>query len=349
MHMTGTLLGLTTAVGLALAAQSASATTVRVYVTNSGGDNIHVVDPTNNKVVSTIEGIEGAHGVAFSPDGTRVYASNEADHTLDVFDQLTGKLTKKVKLSGRPNNIAVAKDGRIVVAIAQDPGALDIIDPVKLERKVSVLTKGRLHNTYVTPDSKFAIMGSTRTSMFTVIDLAKEEVAWELNLGKGVRPMTIEANPDGSTKRIFAQLSELNGFAIIDFASRKVVDRIELPNDGGVEVIHHRMDSPSHGMGVAPDNKTLWVTSILANAVFAYSLPDLKPIGRVRLPEIKVPGRDPMAAVPNWVTFTPDSKQIYISNAAHNSVSAIDTQAMKEMAVIPVGQAPKRIGTLVAN
>jgi len=322
---------------------------VRVYVTNSGGDNIHVVDPANNKVVSTIEGIEGAHGVAFSPDGTRVYASNEADHTLDVFDQKTGKLTKKVKLSGRPNNIAVAKDGRIVVAIAQDPGALDIIDPVKLERKVSVLTKGRLHNTYVTPDSKFAIMGSTRTSMFTVIDLAKEEVAWELNLGKGVRPMTIEANPDGSTKRIFAQLSELNGFAIIDFASHKLVDRIELPNDGGVEVIHHRMDSPSHGMGVAPDNKTLWVTSILANAVFAYSLPDLKPIGRVRLPEIKVPGRDPMAAVPNWVTFTPDSKQIYISNAAHNSVSAIDTQALKEMAVIPVGQAPKRIGTLVAN
>jgi YVTN family beta-propeller protein len=161
--------------------------------------------------------------------------------------------------------------------------------------------------------------------------------------------MTIEASPDGSTKRIFAQLSELNGFAIIDFASRKVVDQIQLPNDGGVEVIHHRMDSPSHGMGVAPDNKTLWVTSILANSVFAYSLSDLKPIGRVRLPEIKVPGRDPMAAVPNWVTFTPDSKQIYISNAAHNSVSAIDTQAMKEMAVIPVGQAPKRIGTLVAN
>ncbi len=339
MHITKALLGSVAAVGLmALSAQSASATTV-----------MHVVDPSTNKVVSTVEGIEGAHGVAFSPDGARVYASNEADHTLDVFDQKTGKLTKKVKLSGRPNNIAVAKDGRIVVAIAQDPGALDIIDPVKLERKVSVLTKGRLHNTYVTPDSKYAIMGSTRTSMFTVVDLAKEEVAWELNLGKGVRPMTIEANPDGSTKRIFIQVSELNGFMVVDFASRKVVGTVELPKDGGVEVIHHRMDSPSHGLGVSPDNKTLWVTSILANSVVAYSLSDLKPIGRVKLPEIRVPGRDPMAAVPNWVTFTPDSKQIYISNAAHNSVSAIDMQAMKELAVIPVGQAPKRIGTLVAN
>ncbi len=348
--MTRALLASAAGIGmmLAVAGQPASAANVRVYVTNSGGDNMHVVDPSTNKVESIIKGIEGAHGVAFSPDGTRVYASNEADHTVDVFEQKTGKLIKKVTLSGRPNNIAVAKDGRIVVAIAQDPGALDIIDPVKLERKVSVLVKGRLHNTYVTPDSKYAIMGSTRTSMFTVVDLAKEEVAWDLNIGKGVRPMTIDTNPDGSTRNVYIQLSDLNGFAVLDFASRKVVNTIELPKDGGVEVIHHRMDSPSHGIGVSPDNKTLWVTSILANAVIAYSLPDLKPIGRVGLPQIKVPGRDPMAAVPNWVTFTPDSKQIYISNAAHNSVSAIDMVAMKEMAVIPVGQAPKRIGTLVA-
>ena len=173
--------------------------------------------------------------------GREVYASNEADHTVDVFDQKTGKLIKKVALSGRPNNLAVAKDGRIVVAIAQEPGALDIIDPVKLERKVSILTNGRLHNTYVTPDSRFAIMGSTRTNIFTVIDLQKEEIAWELNLGKGVRPMTMETNPDGSTKRVFMQLSDLNGFAIVDFASRQMVGKIELPKAQGIDVIHHRL------------------------------------------------------------------------------------------------------------
>jgi YVTN family beta-propeller protein len=333
---------------LAVAGQPASAATVRVYATNSGGDNLHVIDPSTNKVESTIKGIEGAHGVNFSPDGSRVYVSNEADSTLDVFDRKTGMLIKKVKLSGHPNNIAVAKDGRIVVAIARDPGGLDIIDPVKLERKVTVLTKGRLHNTYVTPDSKYAIMGSTRTSMFSVVDLAKEELAWDLNIGKGVRPMTMDTNPDGSTRNIYIQTSDLNGFVVLDFASRKVVKTVELPSDGGVEVIHHRLDSPSHGIGVTPDNKTLWVTSILANAAIAYSLPDLKQIGRVELPQLKVPGRDPMASVPNWVTFTPDSKQLYISNAAMNSVTAIDTVAMKQMAVIPVGNAPKRINTLVA-
>ena len=344
-------IGTTFWVGLLLgfAGQPASAQTVRIYATNSGGDTVSIIDPATNKTVSTLEGIEGAHGVAFSPDGSRVYVSNEADSTLDVFDQKTNRLIKKVALSGHPNNIAVAQDGRIVVAIARDPGALDIIDPVKLERKVTIQHKGRLHNTYVSRDGKFAISGSTRTSVFTVVDLDKEEVAWELNLGKGVRPMTIEHNADGSPKRVFVQVSDLNGFRVVDFAQRKDVGTIELPKDGGVEVIHHRLDSPSHGIGVQPDNKVLWVTSILANAAIPYSLTDLKPMGRVALPELRVTGRSPMASVPNWVTFTPDSKQMYVSNAAMNAVTAIDTQAMKQMAVIPVGQAPKRIGTLVAN
>jgi YVTN family beta-propeller protein len=335
---------------ITLGAEPASAQLVRVYATNSGGDAVNVIDPATHKTVATLDNIEGAHGVAFSPDGSRVYISNEADSTLDVFDQKSNKLIKKIVLSGHPNNIAVAKDGRIVVAIARDPGALEIIDGNTLTSKVRILTNGRLHNTYVTPDSKYAIMGSVRTSVFTVVDLQKEEIAWELNLGKGVRPMTIEANPDGSTKRVFAQLSELDGFTVIDFAARKQTATIEVPKvPGAPEVISHRLDSPSHGIGVSPDRKTLWVTSIPANSVFAYNLADLKVVGRVALPEIKVPGRNPMSGVPNWVTFTPDGKEIYISNAAHNSVSAIDTATFKEIAVIPVGQAPKRIGTLVAQ
>jgi len=344
-------LGTTFCVGLLLgfAGQSASAQTVRIYATNSGGDAVNVIDPVTNKTIATLDGVEGAHGVAASPDGSRVYVSNEADSTLDVFDQKTSKIIKKIPLSGHPNNIAVAKDGRIVVAIARDPGSLDIIDPVKMERKVTIQHKGRLHNTYVSNDGKYAISGSTRTNMFTVVDLTKEEIAWELNLGKGVRPMTIEHNPDGSPKRVFVQVSDLNGFRVIDFAQRKDVATIELPKDGGVEVIHHRLDSPSHGIGVQPDNKVLWVTSILDNSAIAYSLADLKPIGRVELPQLKVTGRNPMASVPNWVTFTPDSKKVYVSNAAMNAVTAIDTQTMKVLEVIPVGQAPKRIGTLVTN
>ena len=333
---------LCTAAALPLAAQTA-----RIYVTNSAGDSIHVIDPATNKVVQVIEGIEAAHGIDFSPDGKRVYVSNESDSTLDVFDAKSGRLASKVKLSGHPNNIAATKDGgRVVVGIAQDPGALDVIDTKTLKLAKSIPVNGRLHNVYVTPDNKYVVTGSIRTKILTVIDLATEKVAWELKLQEGVRPMALEAGPDGAVRRIFAQISNLNGFAVIDFAARRELDRVRLP-DNGFGVAERRLDSPSHGMGVAPDGRTLWVTSIAANSVYAYSLPELKLLGEASLPEIKVDGRKPTSAVPNWVTFTPDSKRLYISNAAARSVSVIDTDAIKLIATVPVGEVPKRINTLV--
>ena len=331
-------------------AGSARAELVRIYVTNSAGDSVHVVDPATNKVVQVFKGPEAMHGIAFAPDGSRVYVSNEHDRTLDVFNREDGKLIKQVKLSDRPNNIAVAKDGRIAVGIARGPGALDIVDPETLELRATIPVNGRLHNVYVTRDSKYVITGSIPNKVMTVIDLDREQVAWEVKFDKGVRPMAIKSNPDGSPKRIFAQLSDLNGFAVVDFAARKEVARTTLPKATATfETDPGRETSPSHGIGVSPDGKTLWVTSIPNNSVFVYSLADLKQIGEVALPVLKIPGREQMSSVPNWVTFTPDGKTIYISNAGMRSVTAIDTASMTVKAVVPVGEVPKRINTLVMN
>ena len=325
------------------------ASSARIYVTNSAGDAIHVVDPATNKVVQVIKGIEAAHGINFAADGSKVYVSNESTSTLDVFDRSSGKLIKKVALSDHPNNIAVAKDGkRIFVGIARDPGAVDLVDAATLTRTKSIPVRGRLHNIYVTPDGKYLITGSIPKKLLTVIDLTTDTVAWEYLFDKGVRPMTIEANPDGSTKRIFVQLSDTDGFAVIDFAKREEVARITVPDlHTGVDMDPGRAAAPSHGIGVAPDGKTLWVTSIPQNAVFVYSLANLSLLGHVALPDLKLPGRALGGAIPNWVTFAPDGKTVYISNAGLRSVSAIDTQTMTLRAVIPVGEVPKRINTLV--
>ncbi len=343
----------TTAVSLAfaLSVSSAQAGLVRVYVTNSAGDSIHVIDPATHKVVQEIKGIEAAHGIGFAPDGSKVYVSNESTSTLDVFDRESGALIKQIALSNHPNNIAVTPQGdRVVVAIAREPGAVDIIDTKTLTLKKTLPVHGRLHNIYVTPDGKYAVMGSIPQKLITVVDLATEESAWELKLDLGIRPMAIEAADDGSTKRLFVQLSDLNGFAVVDFAARKEVARIKLPEPPAeFETDSERSTAPSHGIGVAPDRRTLWVTSIPNNAVYVYSLADLSLIGRVDLPDLKLPGHKPLSAVANWVTFTPDGKVAYVSNAALRSVTAIDTKAMKVLATVPVGEVPKRINTLVMN
>jgi len=339
------------ALALALASVPAAAATVRIYVTNSAGDSIHVIDPVSNKVVQEIKDVIGAHGIAFSPDAARVYVSNEETSTLDVFDRKSGKLIKKVALSDHPNNISVTKNGdRIVVAIARGRGGLDIVDAATLTLKKTIPTNGgRLHNVYVTPDSKYVVGGSIPSKTFYVFDLEKEQLAWAMPMDLGVRCMAIETNADGSTKRVFAQMSSLNGFSVIDVAEQKEAARITLPSvaqpfDAG----GYRDNEPSHGIGIAPDNKTLWVTSIPNNAVYEYSLADLKLIGKVDLPSETIAGHAaPLSAVANWVTFTPDGKELFISNSGMRSVTVVDTAAMKVAKVIPVGEVPKRNNTLV--
>ena len=75
--------------------------------------------------------------------------------------------------------------------------------------------------------------------------------------------------------------------------------------------------------------------------------PDLKLLGHVSLPDTEVPGKSPRGGGPAWVTFTPDSKTVYISTCGTKSITAIDVNAIKEMARIPVHEMPDRISTLV--
>jgi YVTN family beta-propeller protein len=313
-------------------ATPAAATKVRIIQTNSAGDDVDVIDPTTNKVVGRITGIEVNHGAAAAPDGSRLYVSNEAESTLDVVDGRTLKVTNKVPLSGHPNNIAIGKDGRrVYVSIAVAPGAVDVIDTVSLQKIKSIPIKGAVHNTYVTPDGKYVVAGSIAGKSITVIDAQTEQTSWVLDLDLGVRPMAFERNADGSTKRIFVQLSDFNGFAAVDFATHKEVSRTELPKLAAGKAPFTGGGNTSHGLAVTADGKTLVVNSRLNSAVYMYSLPDLKLLGSVEV-----------GKAPDWVTLTPDSKLAYVANAQSNSVSVIDIKALKEVTRIPVGQVPKR-------
>jgi YVTN family beta-propeller protein len=306
---------------------------VRIIQTNSAGDNVHVIDPATNKVVGVIEGIEVNHGVGAAPDGSRIYISDEAESTLDVVDAKTLKVMKKVKLSGHPNNMAVGKDGkRVYVGIIQEPGGVDVIDTATLTRVKTIPTKGTIHNPYVTPDGKYVVAGSIVGKSVNVIDTKTETPAWTLDEDLGVRPMAFATNADGSTKWIFVQMSGLNGFAVVDFATHKEVQRIKNPPlPAGKKEVPEGSD-PSHGMAVTSDGKTLVVCSRINNYLYSYSLPDLKLIGSAEL----------TGKGAGWVTLTPDGKTAYVANPVTNDVSVVDVKTMKETTRIPVGFVPKR-------
>ena len=315
-----------------------SADQVIIVQTNAAGDNVHLIDPTTNTIVGEITGVEVIHGVAAAPDGGRLYLTNESTETLDVVDTKTLKVTKQIPLSGRPNNVAIHENGeRLYVAIQGAGGGVDVIDTVAEELVSFIPILRGVHNTFITPDSQHVVAGSTGGQTATVIDTELERPVWSIHFEGGVRPLTFDTNPDGSTRNMYVQVTNLHGFAVVDWAKRKEARRITQPDIPIAERNTYGIQgAPAHGIKVSPDGKTLWSTSKINGHVYAYSLPDLEYLGGVSV-----------GVVPDWLTFTPDSQFLYVANAHSNTVSVVDVTALTEVKMIPVGQVPKRNLTAV--
>jgi YVTN family beta-propeller protein len=339
--------------GVLSAAIPLAAGSALIYVTNRGGTTIDVIDSATNKVVHTINNIESPEVIQFSPDGSRLYILDRAEHFLIVMDRKSEKIIKKVPISGWPNEARTTRDGKLILigilntgSTAADVGALDIIDTTTLEMVKSIPVRRGLHDLAVTDDGKYVIAGVPLGKFVVVIDLQKMETAWELQYDTMVNPIVIESNPDGSAHRVFVNLGVISALSVVDFAKRAEVARIKAPEEPSGFASGRGCEGSAHGLGISPDQTTLWVNSRPANAVFVYSLPDIKLLGHVSLPEQVVPGQPARSGSPAWITFTPDSKTVYVSSCDVNMVTAIDVQKMKEVARIPVGEVPDRISTL---
>src|SRR5690606_41059473 len=207
-----------------------------IVQTNSRADMIHLIDPATQSIVGEITGVPVNHGAAASPDGSRLYFSSEAKFTLDVVDTSTMEIIEEIPLSGRPNNISIGKDGRYVYVgiMQQPPGGIDVIDTEKLERVRHIDTGSRVHNTYVTPDGRYVVACTFGGSENLVVySTDTEELVFSMypprneSALEGVRPIAFTTKPDGSTDKMFVQISEFHGFTVVDFDTRTEVARIE--------------------------------------------------------------------------------------------------------------------------
>ena len=187
-------------------------------------------------------------------------------------------MVTRVPLTAHPNNMAVGKDGKyIFVGIIQDPGGVDVVETATHGRITNVQTKGTIHNVSVTSDRQ--VRGGR-------VDWRQEHqchrrahAADRLDDGDQYWRQADEHQrkiQDGSTKWIFVQVRGFNGFAVVDFATHKEINRIKnatLPP--GKSIVTAGSD-PSHGMAVTADGRTIVVCSCINNYLYWSWLPDLK-------------------------------------------------------------------------
>lgn len=306
---------------------------LRLYVTNSQGDDITVIDLNSLKAIGDIKVGEHVHGVAVEADGRRLFITNESDKTLKIIDTTTDKIIASIKLTGRPNQCAVTPDGRFVGVPIRDGNSVDIVD-VTEKRVIKTLPVKVPHNCFNAGSNRYIFVSSMGADEINVIDLGKMQYAAKIPVGGVPRPFVV--TKDG--RRMYVALSNLHGFVIVDIPGKKVIQKVEMPAEHPHP--HPRpfepIDTLTHGLGLTPDEKELWVTSLLDDCIYIYDVAAKEIVGRVATGD-----------GPNWVAFSPDGKYCCVTNADSDDCSIFDVKARREVARLKVGRVPKRL--VVAN
>ena len=314
--------------------ETAGAQDLRLYVGNSRGDDISVVDLASLKVVGDIRLGDRIHGVAVQPDGKRLFVTVESDRTLRIVDTATQREVGSVKVSGRPNQVAVTPDGKYAVVPIRDGDKVDIVDVAKQEVVKSLPIK-EPHNALNTGSNRYIFVSSMGSHEINVIDLEKMEYSAVIPVGGRPRPYAL--SPDGKT--MFTAVADLHGFVVVDVPDKRVIERVEMPAQHPTPhpLEYETPDTRTHGLAVTPDGTELWVTSLLDDCVYIYDVRARKIVGKVAT-----------GPSPNWLAFTPDGKYLCVSNADSDDVSVIDVKNRREVTRVKVGKVPKRLAIAIA-
>jgi YVTN family beta-propeller protein len=85
---------------------------------------------TGNEKYRITTGLNGPHGIAFSPDGKFLYITNYYSNTISVFNTATKTMVRTVVLGiDKPNKIAVTPDGKkAFVSHYNDIGSISVVN-----------------------------------------------------------------------------------------------------------------------------------------------------------------------------------------------------------------------------
>lgn len=300
----------------------------KVYVANSAGNDIHVIDPETNRVVKRIEVGPQPHGLATAA-GDRLFITIENTKgnqgELVWFDTRTDSVVRRMTVGPRPNELACTPDGKIVY-IPCDDASWWVVDAENGEVVTRIPTGGRPHNTLCSPDGKRMYLAPKGSYHVLIADVETHKIVGEIPLNDAPRPIALSR--DGT--KLYANEDTLIGFEIADIPSRKVIHRVEaeVPD----ELV--RKTSRSHGIALTPDERELWTCDVYRDRTYVFDL-KVRPPRQIATIEMKGGGY--------WLCFSPNGKFCYISERIGNTVAVLDTKTRKSIARIRVGEVPKRI------
>ncbi len=303
----------------------------KLYVTNSAGNDVTIIDVATNKPIGRIEVGPHPHGIAVPASQDVIYVTIEGHGRtkpgeLVWIDPATDKVTKRMEIGPEPNQLAVTPDGKFA-CVPVNNGQYEVIDLAQARIIERIETGGRPHNTLCSADGKrmyLAPMGSPKK--VTILDVASHKAVGVIPFSNVVRPIALTRDE----KRLFAEVDGLVGIEMADVAARKMIERVPAE----LSEPQKKVASRSHGLGIRPDEKEIWECDVEHHDVHVYDITRSRPRQIATIP---------VGSQVYWLTFSPDGKFCYVSARGAGEVAVIDTASKQVIARPRVGKEPKRL------
>lgn len=236
-------------------------------------------------------------GLCASAATRRLYITT-LQHVL-CLDIVTEKLLWERKYDGGCDRLAISPDGAFLYVPSLEGAHWNFLDAESGDVLQKLVPDSGAHNTVCGLAGNEVYLAGLRSPFLTVADAQRHTMLRTIGpFGNSIRPFTV----NGSQTRCYVNLNFLLGFEIGDLRTGKKLHRVEV--QGFSMGLVKRHGCPSHGVGLTPDEREIWVTDAHNRRLHVFDNTVTPPR---QLESIAL--RDE----PGWVTFSIDGDFAYPS------------------------------------
>jgi DNA-binding beta-propeller fold protein YncE len=251
-------------------------------------------------------------GIAVSLPLNSIYISTL--ESLQRIDLTTEKVIWEKFYEGGCDRMSVSPDGKTMYLPSLEKGFWNVVDCKTGDIIKTLDVYKRAHNTIYGPAGDRVYLDDIASPWLYVANAKTHTLVNKVGpFGNFVRPFTI----NGKESHVYVTVDSLLGFEVGNLHTGKKEARVVVEgwNPGPVR----RHGNPSHGIGLTPDEKELWVSD-------GYNM-------RVHVFQARAPYQQlttiAVQDMPGWITFSIDGKYVYPSSG-----EVIDVKTRKVLSTL---------------
>ena len=305
----------------------------RVYAAEQFSNTVSVIDPANNKLLGVIrlgepqpgnlsplyKGQVLVHGLGYSPDRKTIAVVSIGTNSVTFIDT-TSNATKHVTYLGRaPHEAFFTPDGKEVWITVRGEDYVAVLDANTFQEKLRIKVPSGPGMQIFSPDGMYGYVCSSFNPETVVISLADHQIVGRVRQESPFCP-NIAATPDG--KQVWFTLKDTGKTQVFDarppFSVLKTLDTGPITNH--VNFVYNAKGTFAY------------VTVGGLNQVKVYRVEDFELIATIFV-----------GALPHGIWPSGDGTRVYVGLENGDAMVAIDTATNKQIATIPIGQAPQAL------